>query len=307
MNSKILLLNKHKGTTSNNQLQKLKKALGQSKAGFSGTLDPLASGVLPIFFDNSTKLIQFIPEESKIYRVKAILGITTNTLDICGEVKSIKNYKSHQHLTNKIIEEAINSCIGEFKYKLPKFSAIKIDGKKSYELARSNKNFEQKERISSIKSIEIIDIRKLSFEMIVKCSPGTYIRSLVDSIGQTLTIGATVTKLERIQSGPFLKKDSYSLNRILDDNFEYYDLNKLFKTFKISERSIKRLILLRNYKKVNIADIFNDSVSGSDLKNSVLRDNLNQFLLKTSNESMIFVSNSYDEGLGYLYSKIKII
>tara|TARA_B000000557_G_C20811573_1_gene460415 strand:+ start:777 stop:1700 length:924 start_codon:yes stop_codon:yes gene_type:complete len=307
MNSKILLLNKHKGTTSNNQLQKLKKALGQSKAGFSGTLDPLASGVLPIFFNNSTKLIQYVPEESKIYRVKAILGITTNTLDICGEVKSIKNYKSHQHLTNKIIEEAINSCIGEFKYKLPKFSAIKIDGKKSYELARSNKNFEPKERISSIKSIEIIDIRKLSFEMIVKCSPGTYIRSLVDSIGQTLTIGATVTKLERIQSGPFLKKDSYSLGRILDDNFEYYDLNKLFKTFKISERSIKKLILLRNYKKVNIADIFNDSVSGSDLKNSVLRDNLNQFLLKTSNENMIFVSNSYDEGLGYLYSKIKII
>lgn len=307
MNSKILLLNKHKGTTSNNQLQKLKKALGQSKAGFSGTLDPLASGVLPIFFNNSTKLIQYVPEESKIYKVKAILGITTNTLDICGEVKSIKNYKSHQHLTNKIIEEAINSCIGEFKYKLPKFSAIKIDGKKSYELARSNKNFEPKERISSIKSIEIIDIRKLSFEMIVKCSPGTYIRSLVDSIGQTLTIGATVTKLERIQSGPFLKKDSYSLDRILDDNFEYYDLNKLFKTFKISERSIKKLILLRNYKKVNIADIFNDSVSGSDLKNSVLRDNLNQFLLKTSNENMIFVSNSYDEGLGYLYSKIKII
>ena len=307
MNSKILLLNKHKGTTSNNQLQKLKKALGQSKAGFSGTLDPLASGVLPIFFDNSTKLIQYVREESKIYRVKAILGITTNTLDICGEVKSIKNYKSHQHLTNKIIEEAINSCIGEFKYKLPKFSAIKIDGKKSYQLARSNKNFEPKERISSIKSIEIIDIRKLSFEMIVKCSPGTYIRSLVDSIGQTLTIGATVTKLERIQSGPFLKKDSYSLGRILDDNFEYYDLNKLFKTFKISERSIKKLILLRNYKKVNIADIFNDSVSGSDLKNSVLRDNLNQFLLKTSNENMIFVSNSYDEGLGYLYSKIKII
>ena len=307
MNSKILLLNKHKGTTSNNQLQKLKKALGQSKAGFSGTLDPLASGVLPIFFNNSTKLIQYVPEESKIYRVKAILGITTNTLDICGEVKSIKNYKSHQHLTNKIIEEAINSCIGEFKYKLPKFSAIKIDGKKSYELARSNKNFEPKERISSIKSIEIIDIRKLSFEMIVKCSPGTYIRSLVDSIGQTLTIGATVTKLERIQSGPFLKEDSYSLDRILDDNFEYYDLNKLFKTFKISERSIKKLILLRNYKKVNIADIFNDSVSGSDLKNSVLRDNLNQFLLKTSNENMIFVSNSYDEGLGYLYSKIKII
>ena len=307
MNSKILLLNKHKGTTSNNQLQKLKKALGQSKAGFSGTLDPLASGVLPIFFNNSTKLIQYVPEESKIYRVKAILGITTNTLDICGEVKSIKNYKSHQHLTNKIIEEAINSCIGEFKYKLPKFSAIKIDGKKSYELARTNKNFEPKERISSIKSIEIIDIRKLSFEMIVKCSPGTYIRSLVDSIGQTLTIGATVTKLERIQSGPFLKKDSYSLGRILDDNFEYYDLNKLFKTFKISERSIKKLILLRNYKKVNIADIFNDSVSGSDLKNSVLRDNLNQFLLKTSNENMIFVSNSYDEGLGYLYSKIKII
>ena len=307
MNSKILLLNKHKGTTSNNQLQKLKKALGQSKAGFSGTLDPLASGVLPIFFNNSTKLIQYVPEESKIYRVKAILGITTNTLDICGEVKSIKNYKSHQHLTNKIIEEAINSCNGEFKYKLPKFSAIKIDGKKSYELARSNKNFEPKERISSIKSIEIIDIRKLSFEMIVKCSPGTYIRSLVDSIGQTLTIGATVTKLERIQSGPFLKEDSYSLDRILDDNFEYYDLNKLFKTFKISERSIKKLILLRNYKKVNIADIFNDSVSGSDLKNSVLRDNLNQFLLKTSNENMIFVSNSYDEGLGYLYSKIKII
>ena len=307
MNSKILLLNKHKGTTSNNQLQKLKKALGQSKAGFSGTLDPLASGVLPIFFNNSTKLIQYVPEESKIYRVKAILGITTNTLDICGEVKSIKNYKSHQHLTNKIIEEAINSCIGEFKYKLPKFSAIKIDGKKSYELARSNKNFEPKERISSIKSIEIIDIRKFSFEMIVKCSPGTYIRSLVDSIGQTLTIGATVTKLERIQSGPFLKEDSYSLDRILDDNFEYYDLNKLFKTFKISERSIKKLILLRNYKKVNIADIFNDSVSGSDLKNSVLRDNLNQFLLKTSNENMIFVSNSYDEGLGYLYSKIKII
>ena len=84
-------------------------------------------------------------------------------------------------------------------------------------------------------------------------------------------------------------------------------MNKLFKTFKISERSIKKLISLRNYKKVNIADIFNDSVSGNDLKNSVVRDNLNQFLLRTSDEHIIFVSNSYDEGLSYLYSKIKII
>ena len=155
-----------------------------------------------------------------------ISNLEENGCKVIGDIKVRKSYKKKLKIakesdwrkeylsstvsvkTVKSIEEAINSCIGEFKYKLPKFSAIKIDGKKSYQLARSNKNFEPKERISSIKSIEIIDISKLSFEIIVKCSPGTYIRSLVDSIGETLTLGATVNKLDRIQSGPFYKKNS---------------------------------------------------------------------------------------------------
>ena len=307
MNSKILLLNKQKGTTSNNQLQRLKKALGKSKAGFTGTLDPLASGVLPIFFNNSTKLIQFIPEENKIYKVKGILGFTTNTLDICGEINNVKNYKAHQYINIKNIDETINSYVGEFKYKLPKFSAIKIDGKKSYQLARDNKIFEPKERTSFIKSIDIFDIGKFSFEIIVKCSPGTYIRSLVDSIGQTLNLGATVSKLDRIQSGPFLKKDSYSLNQILDNNFKYFDLNELFKTFKISEISEKKLILLKNYKKVDITTIFSDSISGRDLKTGILNNNLNQFLLNINDKNTIFVLNKYNESSNYLYSEIKIL
>ena len=307
MRNKIIILNKSKGTSSNNQLQKIKKILHVKKAGFSGTLDPLAQGVLPIFTNNMTKLIKHLDDDLKIYRLKALLGFKTDTLDICGNVVSYDSINKLNSLNESKIRKAIKTFIGEFEYYPPRFSAKKFKGERYYSLARKKQNFKVKKIKSIIKDIIISNVNNSSFELIVECSKGTYIRSLVESIGLELGVCTTLSELERIRSGPFQIDESVSICDINNkDNF-YYDIHKLFNTISINCKLLNDIMSSNNYKRIDIRLIsesfYNKIIS---LASGVEKKILNIVLSESGDERLLMTSFFSTNGK-YNYSHIEIL
>lgn len=214
----ILIINKEKGITSQKVLTKLKHILNVSKIGHCGTLDPIATGVLVCLLGSATKLSKYLLEENKCYNASLKLGIRTDTFDITGNITDTKDDFS---VSDAQIDEVLNSFIGKSTQTPPIYSAIKINGKKLYEYARSGKDVEINKR-----EIEIYDIKRNSplinneFSFGVFASKGTYIRSLIDDIGIKLNTYAVMTNLTRTKSGKFDIKDSYTLEDIEKGNFK---------------------------------------------------------------------------------------
>tara|TARA_B100000401_G_scaffold322497_1_gene223399 strand:+ start:565 stop:1488 length:924 start_codon:yes stop_codon:yes gene_type:complete len=307
MKSKILVLNKSKGTSSNNQLQKIKKILNVKKAGFSGTLDPLAKGVLPIFTDNMTKVIKHLDDNLKVYKLKALLGFKTDTLDICGNVISYDSRDKLNCLNYNKIREAIKSFEGEFEYYPPKFSAKKFKGERYYSLARKKESFNIKKIKSNISSIILNNISNSSFELIVECTRGTYIRSLVESIGNKLGVCTTLSELERIKSGPFQIDESVSLYDVKFKNNFYYDICKLFNTITINNKLLNDILGSNNYKKVNIR-LISDSLYNKiiSLTSGDEKKILNIILSESGDERLLMTSFFSTNGK-YDYSHVEIL
>lgn len=218
------------GITSFDVIRDIKKITGIKKIGHTGTLDPLASGVLPICIGKATKAVDFIMSGFKTYKAELKLGVVTDTYDREGKILE----------TNKVnvSEEEIIKCINSFKGDIlqvpPMYSAIKVNGKKLYELARKGIEVELEPRLIKIFDIEILEIKIPYVTFNVKCSKGTYIRSLCYDIGKNLNCGATMWNLERIQSGNFSKNSSVKLEDLnkdtiekflipIDEVFSYYD------------------------------------------------------------------------------------
>jgi tRNA pseudouridine55 synthase len=196
----LLVLDKPLGISSNQALQRVKHLFQAKKAGHTGTLDPLATGVLVICLGKSTKVAQHVMEASKVYRVTGKLGVTTSTGDSEGEVLA------RQAVTARQLErlpEVIHQFIGEIKQVPPMFSALKQDGQPLYKLARQGVEVERKERQVSIYDIHFHGHTEDTFDIEVHCSKGTYIRTLVADIGAQLGCGAHVTVLRRTQVGEF--------------------------------------------------------------------------------------------------------
>lgn len=220
----VIVVNKEKGWTSHDVVAKLRGVLGQKKIGHTGTLDPDATGVLPILLGKATKLSDILTAEEKIYLATFKLGVETTTLDMSGEVISevaVTEAKAHEptnekslHFSNEEIQEAVNSFIGEIDQVPPMYSAIKVDGKKLYELAREGKEIERKSRRVTISEIEIMDIKLPFVTMKVHCSKGTYIRSLCDDIGKKLGTHAAMSELERLRSGDFQIEGAFAIEEI---------------------------------------------------------------------------------------------
>ena len=198
-----LLIDKPIGVTSNFVLQKVRKAFGNCKAGFVGTLDPLASGYLPVALGSATKLISFIESDMKTYTFTIRWGFRTNTGDLEGDIIGIKrNYP-----TKFQIQEKLLNYTGKLKQKTPKYSSVKINGKRAYKLARNNIPFQTKERsifINKIKLNSVISKENAVFE--VQCSTGTYIRSLAESIADSLNTLGTIIELRRLARNDLNKK-----------------------------------------------------------------------------------------------------
>lgn len=206
----ILNVYKPKGITSHDVVSFVRRKLKMKRIGHTGTLDPLATGVLPVLVGNATKLSDIIMADEKKYVARVILGVTTDTDDTTGNVIEKKTVS----VTEEQLNEAVKDFIGEIEQIPPMYSAIKVDGKKLYQLARKGVEIERKPRKITIYSIEIKNFDGTSFDMYVHCGKGTYIRALCRDVGEALGTGACMDALERTMSGVFTKENSYTFEEI---------------------------------------------------------------------------------------------
>ena len=203
---------KEKGFTSHDVVAKLRGICKQKKVGHTGTLDPDAVGVLPVCLGCATRLCDMLTEKDKEYVAVLRLGVTTDTQDITGKVLAEKE------VTESVekVREVISSFEGEQLQIPPMYSALKVNGKKLYELAREGKEIERKARPIVVHEIEILSENMPEFTIRVKCSKGTYIRTICHDIGQKLSCGGAMVSLKRTKVGNFGIEDSYTLSRIED-------------------------------------------------------------------------------------------
>ena len=196
----ILLLNKPLGISSNRALQNVKLLYQAQKAGHTGSLDPQATGMLPICFGEATKISSFLLDSDKSYLTTAKLGITTTTGDTEGEILETKNVPT---LTTELIESVLKQFRGGICQIPPMYSALKHQGKPLYELARQGIEIERKQRDVIIHKLKLVNFTSDSLKLEIDCSKGTYIRTLVEDIGHQLECGAHVATLHRTSVKPF--------------------------------------------------------------------------------------------------------
>ena len=206
----ILNIRKEKGFTSHDVVAVLRGILHTKKIGHTGTLDPMAEGVLPVCVGAATKLCETFTDHDKEYTAVMRLGETYDTLDITGVIIEKREVMS----TEEEVVSAIKSFVGGYNQVPPMYSAKKVDGKKLYELARAGKTVERKPVFVDIYDIEILELDIPKVTIRVHCGKGTYIRSLISDIGEKLSCGACMEKLTRTRVGEFDIKDSYSLDEI---------------------------------------------------------------------------------------------
>lgn len=211
----ILLLDKRLGISSNRALQEVKRLFNANKAGHTGSLDPLASGLLPVCFGEATKISGILLDDNKRYQVTIQLGIRTDTGDLEG---SILETKPVPELSVAAIKAILSKFTGEMDQIPPMYSALKQNGKKLYELAREGKTVERLPRHITLFELNLSNFQNDLLEIEVYCSKGTYIRTLAEDIGQELGCGATVNKLRRIQAGQFYIEQAKPLDQLQEMN-----------------------------------------------------------------------------------------
>jgi tRNA pseudouridine55 synthase len=209
----ILLLDKPVGMTSNSALQEVKRLFRAAKAGHTGSLDPLADGLLPICFGEATKMSAFLLDSDKRYRVQVRLGITTTTADAEGEVLARRPVEG---LSPQKIEEVLAVFRGDIQQLPPMFSAVKHQGQRLYELARQGIEVERKPRTVHIYELMLVAFGDDNLDLEVHCSKGTYVRTLAEDIGERLGCGAHVATLRRTAVGPYDESGMVTLERVRD-------------------------------------------------------------------------------------------
>lgn len=236
MKSGIINVYKEKGFTSFDVVAKLRGILKTKKIGHTGTLDPDAEGVLPVCIGRATKVCDILTDKDKVYEAVMLLGVETDTQDTTGEI--LKELPVEE--SESVVKEAILSFVGEYAQIPPMYSALKVNGKKLYELAREGKTVERKARNVQIFSIEILEMDLPRVRMSVHCSKGTYIRTLCHDIGQKLGCGGCMEKLLRTKAGIFE----------LADTLKLAEINALAKEGLVEEKIISVDELFEDHSKV---------------------------------------------------------
>lgn len=214
----ILLVDKEKGITSRDLVNQAIKKLGTKKIGHTGTLDPLATGVMVLCVGRATKLVEILTSEDKEYIAEVTLGIDTDTLDITGKILS----EMKIDINKEDIINCLKQFVGEYNQEVPIYSAVKINGKKLYEYARNNETITLPKREVEIKEIELLtfwkddDITKFTFKCLV--SKGTYIRSLIKDICTKLNVYGVMSNLRRVKQGQFVIDDCLKIESVSKDN-----------------------------------------------------------------------------------------
>ena len=219
----ILLLDKPTGMSSNAALQTVKRLFNANKAGHTGNLDPLATGLLPICFGEATKISSYLLDSDKRYIGTCKLGVRTRTADSEGEVLETR---SVGNLTEQQVKQVLQGFIGQIEQIPPMHSAVKINGTPLYKLAREGKEIERKSRRVSIYQLEMLRLEGDELDIDVHCSKGTYVRTLAEEIGEALACGAHLSALRRTASGPFELEQAVTmpeLEHLAEDGFEALD------------------------------------------------------------------------------------
>ncbi len=242
----FVFLDKGEGMTSFFAASRLRKIFSIKKIGHTGTLDPMATGVLPIAVGGATRFIDLIPNHDKAYVAAFRLGITTDTLDITGDVLKTSEVKAKK----ADVEAVLQNFRGEISQLPPMYSAIKKDGVRLYELARKGIEVERQERQVTVYSLELTDSREAEneYEITVECSKGTYIRSLISDIGEALDCGATMTSLRRTKANGVTIDRCFTVaqlekmkeNGTLSDALQGVDSFISYDKIKVSEAQAKR-------------------------------------------------------------------
>lgn len=247
----IIIINKPKGYTSHDIVNKIRKIYNTKKVGHTGTLDPNATGVLPILIGQATKLSNYLTEHNKQYIATLKLGEKSDTGDSEGNIIETKFTRT---LTNKEVEEVLNTFLGKQLQIPPIYSAIKINGKKLYEYARDGKVIEIPKREIEIYDIKLNNIKELEIEFLVNCSKGTYIRSLCEDIASKLGTVGYMKELTRTKVDRFSIDEAYTLEEI-EKNKENIRVISIEEVFRDNEKIIlneEKLTLFLNGGRINI-------------------------------------------------------
>ena len=208
MKNGVIIINKEEGLSSQGVVTRVKRLLGADKAGHTGTLDPMATGVLPILVGRGVKASEFMLTSDKHYSATLLLGVTTDTEDVTGEVLA-----ECDKIPNETeVLDVIRSFVGEYMQTPPMYSALKVGGKKLYELAREGQVIEREARAVFIHSIDAKKLSEREYFIDVKCSKGTYIRTLCADIGTKLGCGGTMKTLERCEASGFVLADGITIS-----------------------------------------------------------------------------------------------
>lgn len=271
----IIVVNKEKNMTSRDVVNILSKKFNTKKIGHTGTLDPDATGVLVIAIGKCLKIVDEITALDKEYEAEVTLGIKTDTLDTSGTILDQKNVK----ISEKEIDKILESFIGKYEMEVPKYSAIKVNGKKLYEYARENIEVELPIKQVYIYSLTRINhLKNNKFKIKCKVSKGTYIRSLIRDIGYKLDNYAVMSDLVRIKQGKFNINNSYTINDIKNENYKLLKMEDVLDIpiIKIDEKMYKKISNgmkvdnVYNYEKV--AFMYNNEIIAIYVKeNNILR------------------------------------
>ena len=285
MKSGIINVYKEKGFTSFDVVAKLRGILKTKKIGHTGTLDPDAEAVLPVCIGRATKVCDILTDKDKVYEAVMLLGVETDTQDTSGEVLK----ELPVEVSEEDVKEAILSFVGEYAQVPPMYSALKVNGKKLYELAREGKTVERKARNVQIFSIEILEIDLPRVRMSVHCSKGTYIRTLCHDVGQKLGCGGCMDKLLRTKVGVFE----------LADTLKLAEIDALAREGLVEDRIISVDELFEDYTKVWMKQEFDVVVhNGNRVKKRMFEEKL------SSNTERLRVYDSKGEFIGiYEYSE----
>ena len=260
----VIVVNKEKDMTSFDVVNEVSHLFGIKKVGHTGTLDPMAEGILIICIGKATKIVELLTAEDKEYIAGVKLGIKTDSYDITGNILDTKEVNEINNL-----EEVIISFKKTYMQEVPIYSAVKVNGKKLYEYARNNKEVELPKKEVTIKEIELLEKAKDTFKIKALVSKGTYIRSLINDIGNSLNTYATMTSLNRTKQGKVVINDAYKLDEIRNNNYKYYKIEEVldYPIIKVSDDL--------EFKIKNGAKLKNDF----DIKDRVIFVNMHNKLL----------------------------
>lgn len=238
----ILLVDKEKGVTSRDVVNEVAHFFNTKKVGHTGTLDPIATGVLVICLGNCTKLVEILTCDEKEYIATIKLGIKTDTGDITGNVI----YKQAYNFTKQTLESVLKSFVGEITQTVPIYSAVKVNGKKLYQYARNNEKVELPKRKVLIKSIELIDFKDDEITFKTSVSKGTYIRSLIEDICTKLNTVGTMRDLRRTRQGNYKIDDCFTIEELKSKNYKIISKEEALEDFETYTLNDEEFMKIKN-------------------------------------------------------------